>query len=167
MAWYAVHTRSRHEERVLTQLLQKDIHTFLPKIEVWSKRRDRRKKIRVPMFPGYLFIDIATMTNEIKLTVLKTYGVVRILGKPRGHEPLPVPEEKIDAIQRLVSSPVEIQHFRYPREGERARIVDGPFAGVEGLVVAADYEQELFVITFEMLNKAVAIKIEGFQIAKI
>ncbi|MCX7634219.1 MAG: UpxY family transcription antiterminator [Syntrophales bacterium] len=167
MSWYAVHTRSRHEDRVLTQLLAKDLTAFLPKIEVWSKRKDRRKKIRVPMFPGYLFVEVAEMTNEVKLSVLKTFGVVRILGKPRGHEPIPVPEEKIDTIQRLVASPVEVKHFRYPKTGERARIIDGPFAGVEGLVVAADYEEEHFVITFEMLNKAVAIKLEGFQITKI
>jgi len=167
MPWYAVHTKSRHEERVLQQLVQKEVHTFLPKIEVWSKRKDCRKKIMVPMFPGYLFVELLEMTNETKLTVLKTFGVVRILGKPRGHEPIPVPDEKIDAIQRIVASKVEVQQIRYPKVGERARIIDGPFAGVEGLVVETDYEQELFVVTFEILHKAVAIRLEGFQIAKI
>jgi len=52
MAWYAVHTRSRHEDRVYIGLTQKSFRVFLPKIEVWSKRKDRRKKIMVPMFPG-------------------------------------------------------------------------------------------------------------------
>ena len=82
MSWYAVHTRSRHEDRACLGLLQKSFHAFLPKMEVWSKRKDRRKKIMIPMFPGYLFVELPTLDNEIKVDVLKTFGVVRILESP-------------------------------------------------------------------------------------
>lgn len=167
MAWYAVHTRSRHEDRVWQGLSLKGYTAFLPKIEVWSKRTDRRKKIHVPMFTGYLFVVMETPDNETKLDILKTFGVVKILGKPRGSEPLPVPEGKIEAIRRLVESRVEIQHFQYPKVGEAARITDGPFKGIEGMVTGSDYEKEVFVITIDLLQRAVAIKLEGFQIAKI
>ena len=84
MPWYAVHTRSRHEDLVCLGLTQKAYHAFLPKLEVWSKRKDRRKKILIPMFPGYLFVELLSLENEVKVDVLKTFGVVRILGKPRG-----------------------------------------------------------------------------------
>ena len=112
MSWYAVHTKSRHEDKVYVRLLQKSITTFLPKLEVWSTRKDRRKRIKIPMFSGYLFVDIPEMTNESKLDVLTTYGVVRILGKPNSHVPVPVPDEQIEAIQRLVDSDIEIQGYR-------------------------------------------------------
>lgn len=167
MPWYAIHTRSRHEDRVHLGLMQKAFHAFLPKIEVWSKRKDRRKKIMIPMFPGYLFIELSSLDNETKVDVLKTFGVVRILGKPRGAVPLPIPDEKIDAIQRIVRSKVEVQPFLYPKVGEPARIIDGPFTGVEGLVIRTDYEKELFVIAIELLQRSVAIKLEGFQIARL
>ena len=167
MPWYAVHTRSRHEDRVCLGLLQKAFHAFLPKMEVWSKRKDRRKKILIPMFPGYLFVELASLDNEIKVDVLKTFGVVRILGKPGGSEPIPVPDDKIDAIRRIVESKVEVQQFQYPKVGEPARIIDGPFKGVEGLVLRTDYEKELFVIAIELLQRSVAIKLEGFQIARL
>jgi transcription termination/antitermination protein NusG len=167
MPWYAVHTRSRHEDRSCTLLLQKSLHAFLPKMEVWSKRKDRRKKIMIPMFPGYLFVDVPTLDNPTKLDILKTYGVVRILGKGMGSEPIPVPEEKINAIQRIVQSKVEVQQFQYPKVGEPARIVDGPFKGIEGLVTGTDFEKELFVITIDLLQRSVAIRLEGFQIAKL
>ena len=167
MAWYAVHTRSRHEDRVHIGLTQKSYETFLPKIEVWSKRKDRRKKIMVPMFPGYLFVAIEDLDNEKKVDVLKTFGVVRILGKPYGSEPIPVPDAKIDAIMRIVNSKVEVQQFQYPKVGEYAKIIDGPFQGIEGLVVSTDLEKELFVITIELMQRSVAIKLEGFQVTKI
>ncbi len=167
MSWFAVHTRSRHEDRAYAGLLQKGLNAFLPKVEVWSKRKDRRKKILLPMFPGYLFVELTAPGVEKRLEVLKTFGVVKILGNPSTSEPIPVPEEKIDAIKRIISSKVEIQHFQYPKVGEPARIIDGPFKGVEGLVVGTDYKKELFVITVELLQRSVAIKLEGFQIEKV
>ena len=167
MAWYAVHTRSRHEDRVFLGLSQKSLNVFLPKIEVWSQRKDRRKKIFVPMFSGYVFVELMNLNNDTKLEVLKTFGVVRILGKPYGHEPVAVPDHQIEAIQRIVNSKIEVQQFQYPKVGERARIVDGPFQGIEGLVVSTDLERELFVITIELLQRSVAIKLEGFQVAKV
>lgn len=167
MPWYAVHTRSRHEDMVYLGLTQKTYHAFLPKLEVWSKRKDRRKKILIPMFPGYLFVELLSLENAIKLDVLKTFGVVRILGKPRGAEPIAIPDAKIDAIQRIVHSRVEVQQFQYPKVGEPARIIDGPFKGVEGMVLKTDYDKELFVIGIELLQRSVAIKLEGFQISRL
>lgn len=167
MPWYAVHTRSRHEDRVLLGLTQKALHAFLPKMEVWSKRKDRRKRIEIPMFPGYLFVELFCLDNRTKLEVLKTFGVVRLLGKPYSSDPLPVPDDKIDAIQRIVRSRVEVQQLQYPKVGEPARIVDGPFTGVEGLVLKTDYDRELFVIGIELLQRSVAIKLEGFQITRL
>jgi transcription antitermination factor NusG len=62
---------------------------------------------------------------------------------------------------------VEVQQFQYPKVGETARIMDGPFKGIEGSVMSTDYENELFVISIELLQRSVAIKLEGFQIARI
>ncbi|OHE24227.1 MAG: hypothetical protein A2Z43_02975 [Syntrophobacterales bacterium RBG_19FT_COMBO_59_10] len=167
MPWYAVHTKSRHEDMVHLGLTQKAFHAFLPKMEVWSKRKDRRKRIMIPMFPGYLFVELNSVDNQTKVNVLKTFGVVRILGKPRSADPIPVPDAKIDAIQRIIRSKVEVQQLQYPKVGEPARITDGPFKGIEGLVLRTDYEKELFVIAIELLQRSVAIKLEGFQIARL
>ncbi len=166
MPWYAVHTKSRHEYKAHNGLLQKRLTSFLPEMEVWSKRKDRKKKISVPLFPGYLFVE-GTLDNETKLAILKTFGVVRILGKKENAEPLPVPDEKIQAIQRLMDKKVEMFTLQYPKAGEAAKIIDGPFAGIEGTVVKAEPQKELFVISIELLQRSVAIKLEGFQITKI
>ena len=166
MPWYAVHTKSRHEYKAHTGLTQKNLKSFLPEMEVWSKRKDRKKKLSVPLFPGYLFVE-AALDNEIKLAILKTPGVVQILGKKENTEPLPVPEEKILAIQRIMDKKVEMFSMQYPKEGEPARILDGPFAGIEGTVIKSDLQNELFVISIDLMQRSVAIKMEGFQICKI
>jgi transcription antitermination factor NusG len=167
MPWYAVSTRSRHEYKANSGLLQKGMITFLPEMEIWSKRKDRKKKIFIPLFPGYLFVAASVLDNETKLSILKTFGVVRILGKKENAEAVPVPDAKIEAIQRLLNKKVEIFSLQYPSVGEPAKIIDGPFTGIEGTVISSDVNKELFVVSIELLQRAVAIKLEGFQISKL
>jgi transcription antitermination factor NusG len=167
MAWYAVHTRSRHEYKANSGLAQKNLITFLPEIEVWSKRKDRKKKIFVPLFPGYLFVEAHFLDNETKVAILKTPGTVSILGKKENSEPLPVPDDKIQAIKLFLNKKVEVFTFNFPKAGELARIIDGPFVGIEGTVVSSDFKKELFVISIDLLQRSIAIKLEGFQITKI
>lgn len=167
MPWYVVHTRSRHEYKVNTRLIQKNLTTFLPEIESWSKQKDRKKKILVPLFPGYVFTEVNALDNETRLIILKTAGVVKILGKKENSEPLPVPDKKIDAIRRFVNTKTEIFAVQFPREGEAARIIDGPFEGIEGTVVQSNVQKELFVVSIEILQRSVAIHLKGFQISKI
>ncbi|HOW57309.1 MAG TPA: UpxY family transcription antiterminator [Smithellaceae bacterium] len=167
MPWYAVSTKSRHEYKANFGLSQKGIVTFLPEIEVWSKRKDRKKKIFIPLFPGYLFVETPCLDNETKLSILKASGVVRILGKKENSEALPIPDNKIEAIQRLLNKKVEIFTLQFPKVGEPAKIIDGPFAGIEGTVISSDANKELFVISIELMQRSVAIKLEGFQITKI
>ena len=167
MPWYAVSTKSRHEYKANSGLSQKGMVTFLPEIEVWSKRKDRKKKIFIPLFSGYLFVAPPCLDNETKLTILKTFGVVRILGKKENAEPVAVPDRNIEAIQRFLNKKVEVFSLQYPQIGEPAKIVDGPFAGIEGIVISSNVEKELFVISIELLQRSVAIKLEGFQITKI
>lgn len=167
MSWYVVHTRSRHEYKVNSGLVQKNLTTFLPEIESWSKQKDRKKKILTPLFPGYIFVETHFLDNETKLKILKTAGAVRILGKKENSEPLPVPDNKIDAIRRFITTKEEIFTLQFPQVGEPARIVDGPFAGIEGIVVSRDVEKEFFVVSIDILQRSVAIKLKGYQINKL
>ena len=167
MPWYAVSTKSRHEYKANSGLSQKGMLTFLPEIEVWSKRKDRKKKIFIPLFPGYLFVETPYLDNETKLAILKTFGVVRILGKKENAEAIAVPDANIEAIQRFINKKVEVFSLQYPQAGEPAKIIDGPFAGIEGIVISSNAEKELFVISIELLQRSVAVKLEGFQISKI
>ena len=89
------------------------------------------------------------------------------MGKKEASEPIPVPDDKIDAIRRLVNTKVEILTVQFPKVGEPARIIDGPFAGIEGIIISRDVERELFFINIELLQRSVAIKLEGFQISRI
>jgi transcription antitermination factor NusG len=56
--WYAVYTVVRHEKVVNQALTQKGVETFLPLRSVLSRWKDRKKRLQLPLFPGYLFVNI-------------------------------------------------------------------------------------------------------------
>lgn len=121
----------------------------------------------MPLFPGYLFVDVEDLTGGKMVEILKTFGVVRILGTRIDGTPTAVPEKTMATIQKLVASEVDIRQAQYPKLGEPAVIIDGPFTEIEGHVAKTDYENEIFVISFEFLNRYVSIPLKGYQIRKI
>lgn len=128
--WYALHTRSRFENVVLDGLTRKAVEAFLPKITVRSKRVDRKKMIQVPLFPGYLFVKTSLDPYE-HLEVVKTIGVVKLVGNLQG--PVPISGESIESLQIMVLGGQEIltgSQFKY---GDRVMVVSGPFTGVTGV----------------------------------
>jgi transcription antitermination factor NusG len=161
--WYAVHTRSRHEKRVARQLTEKRIEHFLPlRLEV-HRWRDRYKKVEVPLFGGYLFVQLAAEPLR-RLSVLQTPGVVRIVGFGRRDEP--VPDEQIEAIRRVVESGALYQRHRILRVGQRVKILTGALAGVEGILKRIRGENRL-VINVEPIKQAVAVEVSGYEVVPI
>ena len=77
-----------HEKEVVKRLEQKEVGCFLPLMETWSKRRDRRKKIQLPMFPGYVFVHVL-LDSYVQLTIVKTPGALSLLHNSEG--PLSIP----------------------------------------------------------------------------
>jgi transcriptional antiterminator NusG len=159
--WFCVHTRSRHEEKVSQRLTDKSIQAFLPKMEAWSRRKDRRKKIQKALFAGYLFV-YENLTPERGLEILKTPGVVKILGNEEG--PQPIPEIQIESIKTILDGRVAVSPFPYLKEGQRVRVVDGPLQGCEGFLLKKDLPKEKLIISIDLLQRSVSIEIGGASI---
>ena len=162
--WYAVHTRSRHEKKVEVELRGKGVEVFLPLYETLSRRRDRKKIIELPLFSGYLFVQIIPERNRI-LEVLKVKGVVRILGKTPT-ELFPVSENQIEAVRRMVESDRLISGHPYIREGSRVRVKAGPLLGVEGILIERRGRHRL-IISVDMLQKSVSTEISVDEVEPI
>jgi len=161
-AWYALHTKSRHEQTVYDQLVSKGHESFLPKLERWSRRTDRRQKIRVPMFSGYVFVK-TTLAPERYLPVLRTTGVVRAVGF--GGRPAPIDPEQIQSLKILVDSGKAIHPADHLTEGEMVEIVDGPFKGVAGRLVGRRSKKRLLV-WLETINQGVYVELEEGSLRK-
>ena len=58
-AWYAAYTRANHEKRVAEQLERRSTECFLPLYESVRRWKDRRVRLHLPLFPGYVFVRLA------------------------------------------------------------------------------------------------------------
>ena len=143
------------------QLDGKGIVNFLPTFTKLSHWKDRKKEIHLPLFPGYLFVKI--FLND-RIDVLKTFGVVCMVGNSSG--PLPVPEDSIDSIQSFLKHGIKVDPHPYLKVGGRVRITDGPLSGIEGILVRKK-NRTLLVVSVDLIQRSVSVEIESWKIEQI
>ena len=156
--WFAIWTNSHCEERVSEQLDGKGFRTFLPTVRDWSRRAGVRRVVVRPMFPSYLFVQFH-IDKRSYIEIMKTKGLVRILGE-RWDRLDAVPAGEVNAIRRVVESPLHVMPHPYLQQGQRVRIADGPLSGVEGILVRSRPERGLVVLTVELLRRSVAVEVD-------
>jgi transcription antitermination factor NusG len=155
--WYALQVQSRLASVASTVLRGKGYEEFLP--VSCSRRRwsDRVKKIDLPLFPGYLFCKFDPQDRLVP--VLTTPGVIGIVGA--GRKPIPVPEEEIEAVRRVLLSGLAAQPWPFLGVGSRIYIESGPLAGIEGIVTNVDKVYRL-VVSVTLLQRSVAVEIDRY-----
>lgn len=155
--WYAVYAVVRHEKKVDTAISKEKIKTFLPLREQISQWNDRKKKIQVPLFPGYLFVNISPQDKWAVLKVLNTRGVVRILSFNGVH--VPIPDNQIDSIRTLLRSNQNYELYPYYTEGKEVEIINGPLQGIRGKVLERKGNHKL-VLSVDMIQRSIAVQID-------
>lgn len=156
--WHALWTHSHCERLVYDQLTAKRFEAFFPTIDVWSRRGGTRHRIQAPMFPGYLFLR-HSMDKASYIEVRQTRGLVSVLGE-RWDRLAVVPTHEITAIQALWQSRLAVRPHTFLREGQRVRIVRGPFVDVEGILVRQKPNTGLLVVSVELLQRSVAVEVD-------
>jgi len=160
--WFAVHTRSRHEKQVDSFLKEKSIDSFLPLVKILSRRRDRREFVDIPLFPGYLFVNISL---DNVYDVICTRGVVRIIGT-EPFTPTPISEKQVNDIKILVNGNVKLDPYKYLKNGVRVRVKVGPLMGVEGILLKRKTNYRV-VVSIDLLQKAASAEISIADIEPI
>jgi transcription antitermination factor NusG len=151
--WYAAYTCANHEKRVAEQLRERCIEYFLPLYECVRRWKDRRVNLQTPLFPGYIFVRVALRD---RLCVLQTPGVVLLVSF--AGQPAPLSQEEILAIRNCLSYRLAVEPHPYLRAGRRVQVKNGPLQGLEGIVVRRK-NRSRFVLSFELLQRSVAIEI--------
>jgi transcription antitermination factor NusG len=156
--WFAVYTKSHHEKSAARQLSHKGIDHYLPLYRsehTWTHRR--RVTLDLPLFPNYLFVRILQSERS---RVLSTDGVVMLVD--RGDVITPVPDAEIERLRAEL-------HLRAsePRSdiavGQKGRIVSGPLAGMEGVVLRQKGDLRL-ILTVPLINRFVAVEVNADEV---
>jgi len=159
-AWYAIHTYPRHEWAVAERIRQQRLITFLPTITETHRWSDRRKVVEMPLFTCYVFVQLVP-TNETRLRVLRTAGVIGFVGSQRAGTP--IPEEQIEAVRTLLNRKVVCKTHPFLKVGQRVRVRGGALDGVEGLFVSQNGDDSI-VISVDAIQRSLAIRINGYDL---
>jgi transcription antitermination factor NusG len=151
---------ARHEKRVAAQFEEKGVCTFLPLLHQVHRWSDRRSKVAVPVFSCYAFVRMV-QTMEERLKVVRTPGVLGFVGSER--QGTPIPDEQIESLRKAIGENVPCLPYPFISAGKRIRICGGALDGIEGIFMRQGEDQSL-IVSVDLLQRSVAIRVEGYDI---
>jgi transcription antitermination factor NusG len=152
--WYAAYTCSNHEKRIAQQLQERGIEYFLPLYEAVHRWKDRRVRLSLPLFPGYVFVRLPLRD---RLRVLQVPSVVRFVGF--GQHPAALPEQEIERLHNGLSGGLHAQPHPYLTTGRRVRVKSGPLAGMEGILQRRKGNFRV-VLSIDLIMRSIAVDVD-------
>ncbi len=155
MNWYVLYTKPKWEKKVTEKLQQIGITAYCPvisKVQQWS---DRKKKVEMPLFSSYVFVQVEERDRN---AVFAVSGVIRYLfwlGKPAI-----VKDQEIVAIQQWLSEPDSFEvEVRTWQAGDKVVLEQGVFK--DQLAVVQEVKSSGYVLVLEALGCVLKVERKG------
>ncbi|WP_396186833.1 UpxY family transcription antiterminator [Flavobacterium sp.] len=146
MNWYVVYTKPKWEKKVAERLNEIGVVTFCPLITKISQWSDRKKKVSVPLFNSYIFVQI---DEKKRNQVFEVVGAVRYLfwlGKPAV-----VKDSEIETIKNWLSVPdtydVSVDQWK---KGDKIVMESGPFLSQSAVI--QEVKKNHYILILESLG---------------
>ncbi|HET8887188.1 MAG TPA: UpxY family transcription antiterminator [Salinimicrobium sp.] len=130
MPWYVLYTKPKAEKEVTKSLEALGINVFCPLITEIRQWSDRKKKVSVPLFKSYVFVNLEESERD---RVFLVNGIVRYLfwlGKPAV-----VKDEEIKVIKDWLGRE-DLEEMRISKyaPGDKIILEEGAFKNQEAMV---------------------------------
>jgi transcription antitermination factor NusG len=159
--WYAAYTSANHEKTVAEQLVVREVEHFLPLYDSVRRWKDRRVKLQLPLFPGYVFVRLALRD---RLGVQQIPGVARLVGF--NGLPASLPNEEIEALRSALVRGVSAEPHPFLTSGRRVRIEAGPLEGREGILIRRKGAFRV-VLSIDLIQRSIMVDVDIAAIGPI
>ena len=170
--WYVVSTVSGHEYKVKEKLenrinsmdLGQNIFRVIVPEQKEVEYKDGQKKEKVKkMFPGYVLVEMV-MSDEAWFIVRNTQGVTGFIGSSgKGAKPIPLLPQEVDRVLGTMGmSRMDIN--KDIKEGNKVKIVDGPFKDMIGKISSVDLKQQKLNVLVDLFGQETSVEVELSQI---
>ena len=163
--WYACRTRARAEKKVDRLLTGAGVVSYLPLVERLRTWSDRSKRVKFPLFPGYVF---ARATRASLPDIVRTPSLIEIV-RVNG-TPTPIREAEIESIRSLVFGSASIGEeplaHEYLVHGQEVRVVQGPFEGMQGILTELRGRTRI-VVRLQAIRQAVSVEMAANFVAPV
>jgi transcription antitermination factor NusG len=158
--WYVIHTKPKNEKKVFEQIVKKEIEVYLPLVQTIRYWSDRKKKLLIPLFPGYVFVN--TNEEERKKAISNTYGAMRYVMYQR--RPAIISDFEIKNIKLSLQAPEKIKiEEKQMTEGDLVEITEGIFRGLTGYISEIRGHYKLIVNIIE-LNSTFSVQLSSSDV---
>lgn len=177
--WYALHAYSGQEGNVKRNLL---VHAeqsglkeliggiLVPMEEVAEIKSGEKKVSKRKFFPGYVLVQLPEHPErnaDLWHLIKNTPGVSGFIGGSR-NQPTPLADGEVQAIIEEVRGERERPKPKVDfEEGERVKIIEGPFANFLGNVDSIDMERGKLKIMVEIFERLTSVEVEFWQVEKM
>lgn len=161
LPWYVAYAKARQEHVAKENLLRQGYLVYLPQIKVLRRIRGLHQARLEPLFPRYLFVQPRSPDHSIA-PVRSTSGVSAIVRF--GQEPAVMQRETLNAIREFearqnAAQNEDISPFKCD---EQVRVVDGPLAGLEGLIT--EVSRDRVVVLMRLLGQDTRVNMSHHQL---
>lgn len=151
--WFVVYSNHHKEQQARFHLGLKGVETFFPRLSL-PAASESKKRI-VPLFPNYIFVHVH-MPTECHL-ITWTPGVKKIISF--GDEPIPLPDDVVDFLQRQADGEGVIRAQSSLRRGQQVEISGGPFDGLLGIIQSPPDHKGRVKILLQLLSRQVSVRL--------
>jgi transcriptional antiterminator NusG len=168
-AWYVVHCYSGNEDKVRHNIMQRiesmsmdDLifDVVVPTEDEVNIKNGERQTVEKKVFPGYILVNM-TLTEESWYMVRNTPGVTGFVGM--GNDPTALQPEEVARILKRMESDSPRINVTF-REGERVRIVDGPFEDFYGKVAEIDMDRATVRVMVNFFGRETPVELDFLQV---
>lgn len=170
-AWYVVHCYSGYENKVRYNLEQrietmgmkdKIFDVVVPTEEEIEVKEGKRRTIERRVFPGYILVNMI-LSEESWYVVRNTPGVTGFVGM--GNTPTPLRSDEVAQIIKRMEAEAPRIKVTF-KQGERVRIVDGPFNDFRGTVAEIDMERAKVRVNVNFFGRETPVELDFLQVEK-
>lgn len=160
--WYAYRTRSRAEKKVEERLKQHGVEVYLPlqeTVRIWS---DRKKKVKIPLIPGLIFVRLEEhMLNDYLILPGISY-VIKYLKQPALIRDFEIQNIKILLREQVDIEPCGLHEWQL---GDPIEIIEGIYKGFKGKILKNKNKNAL-IVKIESLGYHFEITIPSILLQK-
>jgi transcriptional antiterminator NusG len=172
VSWFVVHSYSGYENKVKKNLehriesmgMQDQIfQVVVPTEEEVELRDGQRRTTERRVFPGYILVEML-MNDDTWYVVRNTPGVTDFVRS--GAKPIPLRQEEVDKILKRMEAEAPKIKVSF-KEGQKVRIVDGPFEDFMGSVDAIDTDRARVRVLVNMFGRETPVEVDFLQVERV
>ena len=153
--WFILQFKSNSQHLAAKNLNQQGFETFLPLYDTTSRRLSRFISTSKPLFPGYMFIKFDRAESQWH-KINNTYGVSRLITFNSLLKSIPT--KFVDSLMKRYDSSGKLIPIQKLKEGDRVKILKGPFADFIASVENYEREQRIWVL-MDLMGRTTKIQI--------